>query len=182
LITTDECKACGDKKTFKYDLKEEKPITEEDRKKYCLQYVNGRTFFEDLKAIADLKDLFDEQQAEKILKEEYGVDKIERLSIPQIKTRLAKVCGDSGFTEFSTEKPNLGRNVILGFSVQDPSTRTEKESVKILGKIISKDLFNTNWRLQVSSVSYRLAYLTGKLKAYESEEDLLKLAMEIGTK
>lgn len=70
----------------------------------------------------------------------------------------------------------------LEFSVQDPSARKEKECVKILGKIISENLFNTNWRLQVSLVSYRLAYLTGRLKAHESDEDLLKLAMEIGKK
>lgn len=182
LTSIDQCKSCGHKETFTYDLTPEKPINEADRKEYCEKYVNGRTFWEDLEAISNLSKYIKEKEAEKLLKDEAGVDKIERLNIPQIKSLVAKVCEDAGFTEFITEKPELGRNVIMEFSVQDPTNRTENESIKVLTDRIPKALFRTNWRLQASSVSYRLAYLTAKLKAYESDEDLLKLAQDITKK
>jgi hypothetical protein len=180
LISKDKCKSCKHTDSFEYDLTPDKPITEDDRKKYCEYYKGKRTFKEDLEAIANLKHIFNEQETEKLVTEE--ISKIEKLTVPKIKERLLKVANDSGFLEFQTEKPDFGRNVIIEFSVQDPSSHTGKESVKILCKAFNKSLFHTNWRLQNNGVSYRLGYLTGKLKAYESDEDLLKLAKEIKDK
>jgi hypothetical protein len=77
------------------------------------------------------------------------------------------------------DKPVLSKHVVIKFSVQDPSSRTEKESTKALCKAVNDNLFYTNWRLQNSSVLYRLAYLEGTLKAHDDDESLLKLAMEI---
>ncbi|MEO6508676.1 MAG: hypothetical protein ABIO02_01875 [Patescibacteria group bacterium] len=45
-----------------------------------------------------------------------------------------------------------------------------------LGKIINTVLEDTNWRLILNSITYRLGYLEGRLKGYEQEEDMLKLA------
>jgi len=44
-----------------------------------------------------------------------------------------------------------------------------------LQKLIDKALIDTNWRLMSDGVSYRLGYLSGRLRACESEEDLKKL-------
>ena len=45
----------------------------------------------------------------------------------------------------------------------------------ILQKIIKKNLETTDWRLMSGGIDYRLGLLTGRIRAYESEEDLLKL-------
>lgn len=42
-------------------------------------------------------------------------------------------------------------------------------------KLIKTALSDTNWRLMSDGVSYRLGMLEGRLRAYEREEDLLKL-------
>lgn len=34
---------------------------------------------------------------------------------------------------------------------------------------------DTNWRLMTDGISYRTGILTGRLRAYETEEDLLRL-------
>lgn len=53
--------------------------------------------------------------------------------------------------------------------------REEYDSKKTLEKLIKEALADTNWRLMSDSVSYRLGMLEGRLRAYEREEDLLKL-------
>jgi hypothetical protein len=47
-----------------------------------------------------------------------------------------------------------------------------------LKKLIQKALEDTNWRLMSEGISYRLGYLKGRLRAYESEEDLKKLVLQ----
>lgn len=65
----------------------------------------------------------------------------------------------------------------LPFTVQDTdSSRKDRASVSELEKLVGNILEDTNWRLLSNSVFYRLGYLEGRLKGYENEEDMLKLA------
>ena len=66
-----------------------------------------------------------------------------------------------------------------GFSCLDSkSVREDYDSRKTLKKTIDKALEETNWRLMSEGIRYRLGYLSGRLRAYESEEDLKKLVMK----
>jgi len=42
-------------------------------------------------------------------------------------------------------------------------------------KVIKTALDPTNWRLMTAGLSYRLGYLSGSLKGYEWEEDLMEI-------
>ena len=64
------------------------------------------------------------------------------------------------------------------FTAQDPSKRNEKDSLRDFMRIIKKELLHTNWLL-IGDVTYRLGHLSGGLKSYERDEDLIKLAEEI---
>jgi len=55
------------------------------------------------------------------------------------------------------------------------SDRKDYDSRKTLKKLVDSALEETNWRLMSDGISYRLGYLNGRVKAYESEEDLRKL-------
>ena len=55
------------------------------------------------------------------------------------------------------------------------SSRVETDSVRRFQRIVKKTLEETNWRLMSEGVHYRLGYLSGRLKGYEQEEDLLQL-------
>jgi len=48
----------------------------------------------------------------------------------------------------------------------------------MLKKLVVKALKGTNWRLTTDEISYRIGYLTGRLHAYEREEDLKRLVMQ----
>jgi len=64
----------------------------------------------------------------------------------------------------------------MPFTVQDSSSRHEELEVKYdLKQLLKKRLENTNWRLMTDGVSYRLGFLSGRLRGYDSEEELLKL-------
>lgn len=58
------------------------------------------------------------------------------------------------------------------------SDREDYDSRNRLRKLVKKTLIGTNWRLTTDGISYRLGYLTGRLHAYEQEEDLKKLVMQ----
>jgi hypothetical protein len=73
----------------------------------------------------------------------------------------------------------LVKEVTIDFScLDDKSDRDDYDSRKTLKKSIDKALEETNWRLMSSGISYRLGYLSGSLRAYESDEDIKKLVMK----
>lgn len=156
----------------------ELPVIEEDRSKYCLSFFTARTFYEDLESLANIFDSIEEEQKDKQLKELYEVDKIEKLTIPALETRLQKVIEAAGFIKLSFDRPEMKTWTVVPFNLQDPGDRDEKKSIKAATRCIRESLHTTNWRL-VGSIDYRVWYLTGKLKAHEREEDLIKLWKEI---
>lgn len=70
----------------------------------------------------------------------------------------------------------MGRDVCVGFScLGSKSDRKDYDSRKTLKKLVDCALEDTNWRLMSDGISYWLGYLNGRVKAYESEEELRKL-------
>lgn len=53
--------------------------------------------------------------------------------------------------------------------------RPEYDSRKTLEKILEKALEDTNWSQMSEGVSYRLGFLSGRIRGYETEEDLQEL-------
>jgi hypothetical protein len=179
LTTTYTCQGCGKIEIEKFDFKEkeEKPISEDERKKYCSYSPQIRTFMEDLQAIYKLKPIL-EKSAE--LKK-YDLEKIEKPNIPQLEQRLCKAVESHEFIKFQFDKPEIGSSVTITFSTQDPTDRSERDSIKILSRVIKQELFTTNWRLMTKGIDYRLGFLTGQLRAFEHYEDLLKIAKEMSS-
>lgn len=105
-----------------------------------------------------------------------AVKEIKKLKIAQLSELLTPVVAKKKYTEFKLGEPQVGREVSLDFSCLDTEAdREEYDSKKGLQKLIDKALADTNWRLMSEGVHYRLGYLSGRLRAYESEEDLKKL-------
>lgn len=182
LYTTTVCSMCGSVEKDELDLnfipEQELAVTEDDRQKYCLSFFKDRTFIEDLEAINDVVKWLDREKEGNQLKEYYEIDKIEKLTIPILESRLQKVIENEGFIKLCFDRPEMKTWTVVPFNFQDPTDRDDKKSIKAATVCIKEILLSTNWRL-VGSLDYRLGFLTGKLKAYESEEDLMKLAKEI---
>ena len=105
-----------------------------------------------------------------------GIKQVKKLKIAQLKELLEPIFIKVGYSDFKLGDPQIGREVSLEFSCLDTKEdREEYDSRKILHKAIDKALEDTNWRVMSAGVSYRLGFLTGSLRAYESEEELKKL-------
>lgn len=181
LFITDTCNGCGDVQKCDLDLviKPVKPIDEKERKKYCTDFIGRNTLEQDMIVLANLHDYLKEHTTNEQKEKINGVDKIEKLTLPKMENKLAKDSDASGYCKFNFEKPETGKYFIVPFSVQDPSDRPEKDSVKELVRCINKSVFPTIWRLMSTQITYRLGLLSGKLKAYEDEEGLIKIGQEI---
>jgi len=180
ITSTYTCLECGHKEKDILDLgekpKPEKPdpYFERDRKRFCLSDEEGSKYVsyeERLKHFSEtMKELTKKAEIEK------KISKIKKLTVAQLRKKLNRVLEKEDYLKLDFSKPEIGREIIINFIVQDnEENRGEYDSGNHLKRTIKKALEKTNWRLMSEGVYYRLGILTGRLKGYESEEDLLRL-------
>lgn len=185
ITTTRTCTKYGHVETDVMDLSKD-PVEEEEPVDSHYELDRKRFIFGD-----DMMFKFQQkaQHFERIRKLEAGaidrsehadvydaIKDIKKLKIAQLSELLTPVIAKKKYTEFKLGEPQLGREVTLDFSCLDAEAdREEYKSEKGLRKLLDTTLADTNWRLMSDGIHYRLGYLSGRLKAYESEEDLKKL-------
>jgi hypothetical protein len=163
---------------FELSLKKEPedPKYEYDRARFCLSGEALTHAQEARRNMDNLKHVVDGWKEKEEHKEEYdAVAKLQKLSIPQVKAHIEEGLKDERYTNLIFEKPTLERIVSMGFTIEDPTESTGPESRSRLTKVLKKLLADTNWRLMSDGISYRLGVLSGRIRVYESDEDLIKL-------
>ncbi len=187
LTTYYSCSNCSYKKKDIYDFKksrkerearearDEKLLTEY-RKGFCLDEVEGP------RAVLNLDNIvrFVDEMKEKEKKEKNPIfqksKQLKKLKVVQLKELLEKSIEKDGYKDLQFGKPEMGQFVIIDFTVNDTKDeRQEYDSENTLKKLIKSRLEDTTWRLMSEGIHYRLGILSGRLKAYEREEDLMKL-------
>lgn len=189
ITTTYNCSSCGyqykDKLDFTSKKEEVDPSFEADRVTYCLQDEKIRQELHDAKwryeEMAKLGKEWKEKEENKHIYD--AIAELKKPRIAELPSLLQPQLEKAGYTEFSLDKPEIGKIAYVSFSCLDnKSDREDYESRKTLQTTIRGALGDTNWRLTTDGISYRLGYLTGKLRAYEDEEDLKKLVVKSGIK
>lgn len=179
------CPACKHSYKEKMDLKEEKEIPDQDYDKdrvhYCLQEKEFRDKLFEIRrgfeGMAELGKEFKEKEDNKHIYD--AMTAVKKLKIAELATILSPALEKSGYIDFRLDKPEVGRDVVVGFNCLDSkSDRGDYDSQKTLKKLVDKALVDTNWRLMSNGISYRLGYLNGRLKAYENEEEIKNLVMK----
>jgi len=101
---------------------------------------------------------------------------IKKLSVVGLERPLLPKLEKEDYIKLELSKPKMERDVVIGFTVQDNKEDwKEYDSCSQLKKLLKQTLENTNWRLMSDGIFYRLGILTGRLRGYENDEDLLKL-------
>jgi len=190
ITTTYTCPKCNHTYSDKLDLKTKKkeeqpdPYWEEDKARFILNDEEGKKYLEakqNLERMSRLAKEAEEREANKDLYD--AVAQIQKVNIGQLSDTLKPLIEKAGYTELTFERPEIGRDVFVGFSCLDgKSDRVEYDSRKQLKKTVEKALSETNWRLMSDGISYRLGYLSGRVRAYEREEDLVGLVKRSGPK
>lgn len=185
FVFTYTCPSCRHSYKEKMDLttpdKQLDPNYDQDRITYCLLNKEFRdrliSFREGMEAAARLGKELKEKEDNKHIYD--AIKDMKKPKIAELSTILSSALEPVGYIEFSLDKPDIGKDVIIGFSCLDgKNERSDYDSEKTLKKTIDKALADTNWRLMSDGIHYRLGYLSGRLRAYEREEDLKALVMK----
>ncbi len=187
VIWKTTCRSCGFSKTTVDDFKKsriDRQKQEENDKKLLETYRNqfcseekGKEALEYIESLEVANVVFDEELRKYDSLAYQKVSRLKKLSVLELEKLLTGLLEKEHFIKFSLEQPQIGQHVIVSFNVQDAnSSRRQDASIENLQKLIKDILEGTNWRLMTDSISYRLGYLSGRLKGYEREEDLLELS------
>jgi len=180
ITTVYACQSCGHKEQSVLDLDEkperEKPDPkfEKDRQRFCLSRAEGEEYIDGayrLKGATDaIAGMFKKEAIRK------KISDIKRLTIGGLLEVLNPAMKKDGYIKFEFSQPEMSGDIIISFTVQDKiANRAEYDSVSNLKKIFKALLAKTNWRLMSDGIHYRLGILSGRLRGYEHDEDLLKL-------
>jgi hypothetical protein len=187
ITFTYTCPSCKHSYKDKIDLTEktEKPDPdyEKDRIHYCLLDVEFRDkLIETQRGMDNLVRLGKEIKEKEDNKHIYdAVKDMKKPKIAELVPLLSPILEKAGYIEFHLDKPEMGRDVYVGFSCLDnKSGRDDYDSRKTLKKLVDSALSDTNWRLMNDGISYRLGYLNGRVKAYEGEDALKDLVIKSG--
>ncbi len=185
ITTAYTCISCKHifKDKFNLSEKEEKPDPDfdKDRAHYCLWDKEFREhLFATKKGFEDMAEFGRKRKEKEDNKHIYdAIKEMKKPKIAELTPILTSVLEKAGYIEFHLDKPEMGRDVYIGFSCLDSkSDRDDYESRKTLKKLVDQALEDTNWRLMSDGIYYRLGYLNGRLRAYEREEDLKTLAIK----
>ena len=183
VTTKDRCPHCGYEKEDVFELGKhepiEKPTPEEekqlriDKDRFCLTEKQGFEFAREKESMEQLKNLVagskQREENDKKLK------KIKKLKVLEVEKILSEAMKDSGYIRLALGKPEIVRDVIVEFIVHDEKDRSDYDSKRQLRKLIKSTLEGTNWRLMTDAVDYNLGVLSGRLRGYQHDEELLKL-------
>lgn len=180
IQTTYTCSSCGHEEVDVFELstkdEPEDPKYEYDRARFCLSGDELHKAQESKRNMDGLKEIVDKMQKKEEKKELYEkAEQVKKLTVPQVKELVTAMLDKEKYLNIVFEKPDLGRIVSLSFTVEELQTDNERGSVLKLAKLLKKTLADTNWRLMSEGISYRIGILSGRIRVYESEDDLVKL-------
>lgn len=177
------CPSCQHsyKDNLDISVKEEEkpdPDYEKDRIHFCLLDKEFREkLIEIQRGLKQMAELGKEIKEKENNKEVYdAIKELKKPKIAELATLLSPALERAGYNEFHLDQPEMGKDVFIGFNCLDTKPdRSDYDSRSVLTRLVTRTLEDTNWRLTSDGISYRLGYLSGRLHAYESEEDLKKL-------
>ncbi|MCL5797388.1 MAG: hypothetical protein M1366_01115 [Patescibacteria group bacterium] len=188
IIWKRKCSACKfadeeiddfEKKHLEWEKEKQKDkeLLEKYRKEFCLSDEKGQEYIELVNKMKIAHEVFEEEKQRYDNPVYQRSIQLKKIEIVELEKLLSELFEKERYIKLSFDKPEIGQYVIVPFTVQDAdSSRKGFDSSNNLQKIVKNALEDTNWRLVSNSLSYRLGYVSGQLKGYEHEEDMLELA------
>ncbi len=157
------------------EKKKDQSLLEKYRTTYCLSDEEGSKYIQEMENLKRITEMIKDSEEKKKDPHYQKAAKVKKLTSVQLLKLLEKNFKNKKYESLSFGDPDIGRFVIIPFTVQDSKKSRKKEkSIQELRTLINKLLENTNWRLMSTGIDYRMGYLTGRLKGYENDEELAK--------
>ncbi len=190
ITTTYTCGGCGHnhKSTMRLGSSvatkpEPDPGFKLDRRRFCFDAETGRKFLARKAHIEHIRDTLEKasgggagskQPADPVADAAAAITK---LKVAQVADLLAGAAATAGYTEFKLGELQVGPELAIPFSCLDNQPeRGAYDSRTKLKKLITTALADTNWRLMSEGIHHRLGYLSGRLRGYESDDEVRTLA------
>lgn len=161
--------------------KKEEPVVdpnyEADKKRFLMTEKEGSEYVHMEMQLKQFNEHLKEQEERSKQQDLYDkVAQMKKLTLVEVEKLLVEALEKENYIKLNLATPKIDKDIIVDFTAQDAKTgRKEYESSNRLKKLIQKTLVDTNWRLMSYGISYRLGILSGSLRGYEREEDLVRL-------
>lgn len=154
----------------------DKELLEKYRASFCITGKEGQEYIAHTDNTTRIMDILKDREIKQADPNYHKAMQLKKLGVVELEKLLSEAFEKEKYIKLVFEKPEIDQYVIISFTVQEADTsRKEYDSKHKLQKLIKATLEGTNWRLMSEGVMFRLGYLTGKLKGYEREEDLIKI-------
>ena len=154
----------------------DKQLLEQHRLEFCLTPDEGMEYILQSQRLQAFADSIKRDHEKKSDPQYPKVQSLVKLGIVELEKLLLSELKKHKYIKLSLSQPEIAKFVIVSFTIQDAdSARIARDSEYKLRKLLKKILVGTNWRLMTEGVSYRLGYLSGRLKGYDNEDDLLEV-------
>lgn len=165
-----------DQKEWDEKQREDAELLKKYRWQFCLSEKEGHEYISLVTNLNALAEHLKERGQKETDPAYQKAKQLKKLNIVELEKLLSELLEKEKYIKLSFDKPEMEKFVIVSFTVQDAdSTRAEYDSTSKLKKLIKNTLETTNWRLMSEGTNYRLGYVSGRLKGYEREEDLVGL-------
>ena len=181
VTTIETCPSCKYTNTEEMDFTVRKEKVdknfEKDRARFCITEKEGQEYTDFKINMDGIKELLDKHNEREKDKDVYDqVAKLQKLTVVDLEKLLVPILKKASYIKLQLGQPDMGKDLFLPFTVQDAkSERQDMASTHDLQNLLKKVLGDTNWRLMSEGTSYRVGILSGRLRAYEREEDQLEL-------
>ncbi len=186
-IFTSKCQKCrykdkhiSDHAQFQKEQEDKEKKDKEQLAKYrdmfCLSEKEGKEYIE-MSEVFEVAAVVQEEERQKYESPVYERSlKLKKTKISDIETLLMEALEKKQYIKLVLGMPDMHQYLTVPFSIQDSSPKREdRASIKDLEKLIKEALEDTNWRLILNSIVYRLGYLEGMLRGYEGKEEMMRL-------
>lgn len=151
----------------------DKELLVQYKSKFCFTKEEGNEAILHMGQVANLVGIWKEQEKKKAEPAYQKAKQLKKLTVVQLQKLLDKKLTTEKFINLQFDKPEMGRCVIIPFTVQEAdSDREEYDGKNQLKKLIKSSLVGTNWRLMSDGISYRVGYLSGRFRCYENGEEI----------
>lgn len=166
-----------DRVEWKKKEEEDKGLLEKYRGEFCLSDEEGQKYIKYVETVKYAHEVLEEEKSKYDNSSYQAAVQARKFNVVELEKLLNKSLEEHNYIKLSFDKPEMSQFVIVPFTVQDAdSSRKELPSVDALKTLIKDVLEDTNWKLMSEGVHYRLGYLSGRLRGYEREEDLMELS------
>lgn len=157
--------------------KKDKELLEKHRDEFCLSEKEGKEHIEMIEKLQMAHVIFEEAKKKHDDPAYDRVLQLKKINVTELEELLTERLEKERYIKLSFDKPEIGQHVIVPFTLQDSdSSRGDSGNTRYLQDLIKVILEMTNWQLLNNSLSYRLGYISGQLKGYEREEEMLEMA------